>query len=132
VARASSLRCEAIVPTPPPEHAPVALHHRPGDAQVQALLHQAKLVLIPANYESFGIAQLEALLAGCVVPILGHWPLWDGCAVLAWQGLDPAELAQRCELLCGDPRRRRRLLQRQLQYMRQHPILATPVLPGLP
>ncbi|MEX1316083.1 MAG: glycosyltransferase [Synechococcaceae cyanobacterium] len=132
VARATRLRCEAIVPIPPQGEAPVALHHRPDDAQVKALLLQAKLVLIPATYESFGIAQLEALMAGCVVPVLGHWPLWDGCEVLQWQGLDPAGLAQRCELLCGDPRRRRRLLQRQLRYLRQHPVLTTPVLPGLP
>jgi glycosyltransferase involved in cell wall biosynthesis len=132
VAQATALRCEAIVPIPPKGDAPVALHHRPCDAQVKALLCQAKVVLIPANYESFGIAQLEALMAGCVVPILGHWPLWDGCEALQWQQLDPAQLAHRCELLCGDPHRRRRLLYRQLQYLQQHPILTTPVVPGLP
>jgi hypothetical protein len=88
--------------------------------------------MIPASYESFGIAQLEALMAGCVVPILGHWPLWDGCEELQWQQLDSTQLAQRCELLCGDPHRRRRVLHRQLQYLQQHPILTTPLVPGLP
>jgi hypothetical protein len=89
------------------------------------------MVIIPANYESFGIAQLEALMAGCVVPILGHWPLWEDCAELQWQQLDPARLAQRCSLLCCDPLRRNRLLKLQLDYLRGHPVLATPILPGL-
>jgi glycosyltransferase involved in cell wall biosynthesis len=132
VAQETRLRCEAIVPTPPKGNAPVVLHHRPGDAQVKALLSQAKVLMIPASYESFGIAQLEALMAGCVVPILGHWPLWDGCEELQWQQLDSTQLAQRCELLCGDPHRRRRVLHRQLQYLQQHPILTTPLVPGLP
>jgi glycosyltransferase involved in cell wall biosynthesis len=132
LAEASALRCEAIVPFPPPAAGAVTLHHLPSDATVAALLAQAKLVVIPANYESFGIAQLEALVAGCVVPILGHWPLWDGYPELHWQQLRADALAQRCQQLCRDPGQRQRLLESQLAYLRQHPVLDVPILPGLP
>ena len=99
---------------------------------MNALLAQAKLVVIPANYESFGIAQLEAVLAGCVVPILGHWPLWDDFDQLHWSTKSTAELANLCQQLCSQEGLRRKFHQHQLTYLRQHPILKTPVLPGLP
>lgn len=132
LSRNLELRCEAIVPTPPPQPAAFPIHGNPSDATVRALLGQAKLVVIPARYESFGIAQLEALMAGCLVPILGQWPLWDGCPVLQWQNLDQGALAEGCRRLCADEGLRQRLRQAQLDHLRRHPILRTPVLPGLP
>ena len=132
LSRTLDLRCEAIMPTAPARPPGFTVHLHPSDAAVRALLDQAKLVVIPARYESFGIAQLEALMAGCVVPILGHWPLWEGCPVLQWQGFSPIELAQGCRQLCSDDDLRHRLRQAQLRHLREHPIVRTPVLPGLP
>ena len=132
LAQRSLLRCEAIVPFPPQANSTaVRLHHQPSDAAVAELLQQAKMVVIPANYESFGIAQLEALLAGCVVPLLGHWPLWDDYRHLHWHHLEAAALSQRCVQLCRRPAWRTRLLQSQLAYLRHHPVLTLPLLPGL-
>ena len=96
------------------------------------MLAKTKLVVIPANYESFGIAQLEAVLAGCVVPILGHWPLWDDFDQLHWSTKSTAEVTSLCVQICQQEPLRRTFHQRQLAYLRQHPILSTPVLPGLP
>lgn len=134
VATQSKLRCEAVVPFTPPSHQPgdITLHIHPSDLEVTELLAQTKLVVIPANYESFGIAQMEAVLAGCVVPILGHWPLWEDFDQLHWSKKSIAELANLCQQLCSQEGLRRKFHQHQLTYLRQHPILKTPVLPGLP
>ena len=132
IAKITELRCEAIVPYKPETCHDITLHVQPSDAGVQILLHQSKVVLIPANYESFGIGQLEGLVAGCAVPILGHWPLWDKCEALRWQSLDPAQLAENCKQLCSNPSQSQQLRQQQLKYLCQHPVLKTPLLPGLP
>lgn len=137
LAQSTRLRCEAIVPTPPPpqaarqDHAGVTIHLNPGDGDVNMLLQNSKIVFIPSNYESFGIAQLEALAAGCVVPILGHWPLWDACTVLQWRQASPEQIHQFCEHLCTNPKERQRLMQQQWQYLQCHPLLQVTILPGL-
>lgn len=138
LAQATTLRCEAIVPTPPPPqdsspgHAGITLHLNPCDSDVTMLLRRSKIVFIPSNYESFGIGQLEALAAGCVVPILGHWPLWDACTVLQWRQHSPTQIQESCEHLCGNPEERQHLLRQQWKYLQCHPILQVPILPGLP
>ena len=131
LARSTQLRCEAIVPTKVDEPDGITLHHCPTDNEVEQLLHQAKLVVIPANYESFGIAQLEAIAAGCVVPILGDWPLWDGFSVLQWQHLTADQLASHCEQLCNVSAQRQWLHQQQWGHLCRHPVVHTPILPGL-
>ena len=130
LARRGELRCGAIVPFPPPEQnvEPIVLVVNPSDAEIPSLLRQAKVVLVPADYESFGIAQLEAVAQGCVVPILGRWPLWDGFQPLQWQNLEPAQLGAACLDLCHEPQRRRSLVDQQLAYLRRHPIQSQPFL----
>jgi glycosyltransferase involved in cell wall biosynthesis len=131
LAQATSLRCEAIVPMAPQPPPAITLHHQPSDQEVQVLLHKTKLVIIPANYESFGIAQLEALAAGCVLPILGHWRLWNKCPVLQWQSFSRTHLVAQCEQICSDPIAQQRLQSRQWDYLRHHPVVSTPILPRL-
>ena len=137
IASITNLHCVAIVPTPPKSHANITVHHSPSDAEVQRLLSVSKLALIPANYESFGIAQLEALIAGCAVPILGRWPLWDGCSALQWQHLPLEDLAERCAYLCSHAEQRSQLVEEQLLFLQHHSAIDTPipsrlVRPGIP
>jgi glycosyltransferase involved in cell wall biosynthesis len=133
VARLSGLRCGAVVPFLPDEaelHG-IELVLNPSDAEIPLLLRRAKLVLIPADYESFGIAQLEALAQGCLVPILGCWPLWDGFQSLQWQGFNPNQLATACQQICHDQGQRLALVAQQLAFLRRHPIQRQPFLSGL-
>jgi len=133
LARRTGLRSAAIVPTPPalPPPAGLALEIAPDQERVQVLLAQAKLVLVPSDYESFGLAQVEAVARGCLVPVLGRWPLWDGFAPLQWQHCDGEEVARRCLRLCLNEPLRRRLAAHQWTFLRGHPVLAAPFLPGL-
>ncbi|QPN62532.1 hypothetical protein [Synechococcus sp. CBW1004] len=137
LAARSGLRCAAVVPSVPEgeraaaEAAGVTLVHNPDDPTLLAMLRQARLVTIPADYESFGLAQLEALSQGCLVPVLGHWPLWQGFAELQWQECSGEQIANACRALCRNDPERRRLVSLQLAHLRCHPILATPFLPGV-
>lgn len=133
VARLSGLRCGAVVPFQPDEaelHG-IELVLNPSDAEIPLLLRRAKLVLIPADYESFGIAQLEAIAQGCLVPILGRWPLWDGFQSLQWQGFNPNQLANTCQEICHDRCQRLALVAQQLAFLHGHPIQRQPFLSGL-
>lgn len=133
LARYTSLRCEAIVPFLPSNHSQteIKLHLEIKDADVQLLLNKAKLVVIPSNYESFGIAQIEAVLAGCVVPILGHWPIWNAFHELRWNPNNPIQLAYQCEKLCRNPELLEAVHQRQIIYLSSHPIIHITPLPNL-
>lgn len=127
----SGLLAEAVVPFTPQCETRIRMHHQASDLEVNALMRNSKLVIIPANYESFGIAQLEAVLAGCAVPVLGHWPLWKGFEHLQWSNFQPDALALACKQLCQNEEERRRLNREQYRWIQQHPIMTTPVLPGL-
>ncbi|MEI6359303.1 MAG: hypothetical protein WCO50_03130 [Synechococcus sp. ELA619] len=133
VARLSGLRCAAIVPFLPDgnERHDIEMVLNPNDAEIPLLLRQTKLVLIPADYESFGIAQLEALAQGCLVPILGRWPLWDGLQPLQWQGFSPNQLASACQQICHDQPQRLALVAQQLAFLHSHPIQRQPFLSSL-
>jgi len=48
-----------------------------SDIDVLNYLHSSKVLLLPSDYESLGYAQLEAIQAGCIVPLLGKWPFWE-------------------------------------------------------
>lgn len=132
LAEITNLKCAAIVPTMPPSSEQcIQLHLKPDDQTIYKLLQNAKLVLIPSNYESFGIAQLEAVVAGCLVPILGRWPLWDDYFDLHWQNLSLDEISFNCQKLCQDHQQRYELAMSQWLYIRSHPITYTDMLPGL-
>ena len=121
------------MPTAPTEAGPanLCLQINPSDAIVQGQLKRAKILLIPARYESLGIAQLEGILAGCVVPVLGRWPFWDEFVHLNWRDLRATDLATQCSNLCTNPNQLVRLNQLQLKYLKQHPLRAYQRLPGI-
>jgi len=50
----------------------------PDDDTKVSILSRSKCLFLPSNYESFGIAQIEAASMYVLVPILGYWPLWIG------------------------------------------------------
>ena len=133
VVQRTGLRATAIVPSPPAMTAPVglALELAPDGARIHELLAKAKIVLVPSDYESFGLAQVEAVTSGCLVPVLGCWPLWDGLPLLHWQHCDSEELARRCLRLCRNGPLRRLMAKRQWTYLRGHSVLSAPFLPGL-
>jgi hypothetical protein len=135
LAGGGDLRCAAILPGrpegPPAPPPGLSMHLAPQRPQITALLRRSKLVLIPSDYESFGIAQLEAIAAGCVVPILGHWPLWDDFPQLQWQTLGDETLSAACRHLCDDPDARRALAQAQARHVLAHASARAGFLPGL-
>ena len=137
LAAGSGLRCAAVVPSlrqeqwQAAEAAGVTVVCDPDDSTLLAMLRQARLVTIPADYESFGLAQLEALSQGCLVPVLGHWPLWQGFAELEWKEWSEERIASACQALCRNHQERQHLVAMQLAHLQAHPIMATPFLPGV-
>jgi glycosyltransferase involved in cell wall biosynthesis len=137
LAARSGLRCTAVVPSLQEEQgaaaaaAGVTIVRDPDDATLLDLLRQARVVTIPADYESFGLAQLESLSQGCLVPVLGHWPLWQGFPELQWQAWNEQQLVNGCRALCRNNEERRRLVALQLAYLHAHPIQSAPWLPGV-
>jgi glycosyltransferase involved in cell wall biosynthesis len=133
LARLTQLRSIAIVPYSPttdiiPENVQMVL--KPSNAKIKEYLSSSSVVVIPADYESFGIAQLEAVAAGCVVPLLGYWPLWDRFKHLQWQRCTDEVLAARLRRLCTSPPLRARIAHEQASYIIRHPISTTAFLPG--
>lgn len=130
----TGLRAAAIVPTQPTSgeaSAPPALDVflAPFRDDIPGLLSKAKLVLIPSDYESFGLAQLEAVANGCVVPILGRWPLWDQFSLLHWETCTLTNIVSQCQRLCQDQSLRIRLTRLQRRYLLRHPMMHIPFLP---
>lgn len=74
-------------------------------------LGAAAIVALPASYEPFGLAALEAAHAGCTL-VLGdiesQRELWDGAAAFV-PPRDPERLARVLRELIADPRRRAHL-----------------------
>ncbi|MGC3997443.1 MAG: glycosyltransferase family 4 protein [Anaeromyxobacter sp.] len=88
--------------------------HRLGrldEASLARWLGRASIFAHPARYEPFGLAVLEAALAGCAL-VLGDVPslreFWDGAARFVPPG-QPAPLALALRALIGDARGRARL-----------------------
>lgn len=123
----------ALVPVQPTGKAPSNLTLAIGlsDADVTAQLRQCQLLILPSDYESFGFAQAEALLAGCCVPVLGEWPLWLDIPELDWRLLSPRQIAQRVQSLLGQPALLASLQGQQLQAWRHRAERNAPRLPML-
>jgi len=121
----------AIVPTEPEGKRPQNLTLRISikDCQVQQELRQASALFLPADYESFGFAQAEALRAGCCVPVIGEWPLWLDVAELDWRGFSPEEQAESLQRLMTNPGALRRLHEQQVSAWRLRPERMAPILP---
>ncbi|NDC36380.1 MAG: glycosyltransferase family 1 protein [Synechococcaceae bacterium WB9_2_112] len=103
LAQRTGLPSLALLAHPPeqPPAAEITVITAGSDAAVQSGLARSKLLLLPADYESFGFAQAEALAMGCCVPVLGEWPLWLDVPELDWRGLDAAAIAARIQGLLG-------------------------------
>jgi glycosyltransferase involved in cell wall biosynthesis len=130
-------RSVALVPCLPEGPIPPQLEVRVNatDEEVRAQLRHCRILFLPADYESFGFAQAEALQQGCCVPVLGEWPLWIGCLELDWRQASPLEQAIRIESLLHDEPRRKLLVLRQQQHWehrseRREAVLPKPLLPG--
>ena len=89
-----------------PEHA-VGLGHL-GRAEVHAQMRRAAIFAHPARYEPFGLAPLEAGLAGCAL-VLGDLPslreVWGDDATYVAPG-DPSALRAQLDALIADRPRR--------------------------
>ncbi|HEX7048993.1 MAG TPA: glycosyltransferase family 4 protein [Longimicrobiales bacterium] len=79
--------------------------------ELRLLLSQARVYTATSRYEPFGLAPLEAALAGCAL-VLSDIPtfreLWDGCALFYAPG-DAGALAEAALALLGDEDRRKAL-----------------------
>jgi glycosyltransferase involved in cell wall biosynthesis len=66
---------------------------------------RASVFVLPARYEPFGLAALEAAMAGCAL-VLGDiptlWELWNGAALFVSPD-DPEELVLALNALAADP-----------------------------
>jgi len=131
IAQMCNLRCEAVVPFMPNFTHDIKIHCGLTDDSVFEILRKTKILIVPSIYESFGIAQLEALLAGCVVPVLGSWPLWQDFNILQWQSLETDAIGCHCNALAADPEMLHALWRQQILYVAGHPTLFCPLFPGL-
>jgi glycosyltransferase involved in cell wall biosynthesis len=80
-------------------------------AALRELLGRAAVYAATSRYEPFGLAPLEAVLAGCAL-VMTDIPtfreLWEGCALFYPPG-DAAALASACRELLQDPHHRQAL-----------------------
>jgi glycosyltransferase involved in cell wall biosynthesis len=79
-----------------------------ASAELRALLGRAAVYVGASRYEPFGLAPLEAALAGCALVLAdidSFRELWDDCALFYPPG-DGATLAHTLRALLGDPARR--------------------------
>jgi len=129
--KATNLPALALVPTEPdgPKLENLTLRVGVDDSQVQQGLQQASVLFLPADYESFGFAQAEALLAGCCIPVLGEWPLWLDIPELDWRGFSSEQQAQALKQLITNPDTLRRLGEQQINAWHRRPERTAPMLP---
>jgi len=127
----TNLPALALVPTEPEGPVPGNLTLRVGvdNNEIQQELRQASVLFLPADYESFGFAQAEALLAGCCVPVLGEWPLWLDVAQLDWRQLTAEQHAHALKELITNSRTMRKLREQQIEAWRHRPERMAPMLP---
>lgn len=125
--------CLALISTPARGDIPTNLEVVVGakEDRVHQGLCDAKVLLLPADYESFGFAQAEALLQGCCVPVLGEWPLWLDVPELDWRGVGLAEQATRLEKLLAHEQDRQALVEAQRLAWQKRPERSAPCLPPL-
>ncbi|MBV8512266.1 MAG: glycosyltransferase family 4 protein [Xanthobacteraceae bacterium] len=87
-----------------------------------ALMRRAGVFVVPALYEPFGLAALEAAAAGCAL-VLADIPslreLWMGAAVF-FDPRDPTDLARALNSVCDDPALRRRLQRAAMHRTRRY------------
>jgi glycosyltransferase involved in cell wall biosynthesis len=92
----------------PPGHRPATFLGRLPQAELARWLGRAAVFAHPARYEPFGLAVLEAALAGCAL-VLGDVPSlrerWDGAAAFVGPGDDRALAGALAELASDAPRR---------------------------
>lgn len=124
----------ALVPSSPRGRIPPNLEVvvAAGNEAIAGYLREAKILFLPSDYESFGFAQVEALMAGCCVPILGEWPLWLDVPELDWRGLSIESWQRQLLQLIVDDQRREELVLRQSQAWAGRPERQAPLLPPFP
>ncbi|WP_448187463.1 glycosyltransferase family 4 protein [Azospirillum sp. sgz301742] len=93
----------------PPRH--VRHLGRLASEELARVFGRAAIFALPARYEPFGLAVLEAALAGCAL-VLGDIPtlreLWDGCALFVGPD-DRSGLTDALNRLAADPVHRKEL-----------------------
>jgi len=130
---ATHLPALALVPTEPDGPLPQNLTLRVDvdDGQVRQALRQSSVLFLPADYESFGFAQAEALLAGCCVPVLGEWPLWLDVPELDWRDYSLEQQSQALQHLVGNDEKHCDLHEKQKKAWASRPERNAPMLPLL-
>jgi glycosyltransferase involved in cell wall biosynthesis len=87
-----------------------------------ALMRRAGVFVVPALYEPFGLAALEAASAGCAL-VLADIPslreLWMGAAMF-FDPREPTDLARALNSVCDDPALRRRLERAAMHRTRRY------------
>ena len=53
------------------------IKHNISDQKLYELMKNTKIMFLASDYESLGIAHIEATLLGCFVPLIGRYPFWD-------------------------------------------------------
>ena len=130
---ATHLPALALVPTEPdgPRPQNLSLRVAVADSQIQQALRQSSVLFLPADYESFGFAQAEALLAGCCVPVLGEWPLWLDVPELDWRDYSLEQQSQALQHLVGNDEKHCDLHEKQKKAWASRPERNAPMLPLL-
>jgi glycosyltransferase involved in cell wall biosynthesis len=96
------------------------LHYVPND-DLPAIYNMAECFVYPSLYESFGLAQLEAMRCGC--PVIGAnagaIPEVTGGAAILFDPHDPKELSEAIFKVTYEPDIRRALVERGLARARE-------------
>lgn len=90
----------------------------PSEIELKSIYESSKIVVIPSDYESFGLAQVEAVSFGCVVPIFGSWPLWTSFKHLKYYSTDYNYILHSLSTFCSDASLRLEMSNMQVQYLR--------------
>jgi glycosyltransferase involved in cell wall biosynthesis len=123
--------CIALVPYQPEGNLPrnLTVVINSDDLQIIEELRQAKMLILPSDYESFGFAQAEAMLLGCIVPVLGEWPLWLDVKELDWRWLNVSEILDRIKAMLNDSQQWTEIQHKQRCAWLARPERQTPALP---
>ena len=116
IAEKTKARSLAMLPYEPTGNCPknLEIEINLSDACIFRYLEKCKILILPSDYESFGFAQSEALLAGCLVPILGMWPLWVGTTELDWRSYSNETICQQIQSLLTSESQVRKAYSEQL------------------
>lgn len=98
----------------------VVMAGRLSDAQVAALLREARALVFPSRYEGFGIPPLEAMLQRCPVIASDIPPVREVCAdaALYFDPASPEALCRRMRQALADPAALHALAQRGEERVR--------------